>query len=454
MTDDIDKSDVEGIVHMYLSSSPEHYLQEIGRAGRDGRQAQAISLPLMEEVPVRHSLVHSDAICKSQAKCLLFTLRQLVRKATSWGFDKQSLQEAVHIAVPLEAAVIGCDCKPETIETFLSIIEQNDGLFLHVEGVIYDRATIALKKRTLEKLAEKEQIAACIKECGSRLDCPFRETDPQAVETTKAPRNFPSQFLAYSFGSYAFSVASCSNKLGPLAAPRHVFASLRRLQTSNELELVLDTSPGGRALHVQILGKAIDMFCSPNSDEQIDELANSLVQRFSSAVSSSATKVLDMHYIMQQVASATSLKPVNTSELSSKSKALERFQELVHSYFEGEGLLEERSVKQSLLPDSFSKIPVKRVVVEIITAIGNDLALLGTKHKTICADVIALKLTDPEVSDYVSLSIAKFLHGLDTPRASSKAFRSHPLFGKWRELSFELVLKSVEDVVNNPSVHS
>ena len=62
----INKADVAGVVHMYLSSSPEHYLQEIGRAGRDGHPAKAIALPLMEELPIRHSLVHSDFVTKSQ----------------------------------------------------------------------------------------------------------------------------------------------------------------------------------------------------------------------------------------------------------------------------------------------------------------------------------------------------------------------------------------------------
>ena len=33
----INKADVVGVVHLYLSASPEHYLQEIGRAGRDGK---------------------------------------------------------------------------------------------------------------------------------------------------------------------------------------------------------------------------------------------------------------------------------------------------------------------------------------------------------------------------------------------------------------------------------
>ena len=49
----INKADVEGVVHLYLSSSPEHYLREIGRAGRDERPAKAVALVLREEVFIR-----------------------------------------------------------------------------------------------------------------------------------------------------------------------------------------------------------------------------------------------------------------------------------------------------------------------------------------------------------------------------------------------------------------
>eukprot|EP00980_Cylindrotheca_fusiformis_P006543 scaffold1384_cov116-Cylindrotheca_fusiformis.AAC.21 len=439
----IDKADVVGVVHLYLSSSPEHYLQEIGRAGRDGRPANAIALPMIEEIPRRHSLEHSSILSKSQIKALLYAVRGLVPrdKGNTATFGNMPFT----LALPVEDSVLACDCKIESIETLLSLIEQNGGddPLLHVVGFNYDRAIIALKKRPLKKLASKEPVAASINAVSECFNPPVgdgeegRDPGESRESNYKVPESFQRQFLAYSLGSYSFSVVDCASHLGPSAEPRHVFAALRRLQSSNELELSLDTTDKGRVFHLKLSARGASFFRSEDFDSLAEDLTNILYERFVSSIISGANKVLDMSHIMDEVATAR-----ETTEIlhSGKSTSLVRFQELVDNYFNGTLSKDSPEVKK-LLPDSFSCISEKDLRSDTLS-VARDLPVLA---KQAADSTYAVKFGDGEYCDYSALAVTKFLHGIDSPRAPFLSFRTHPLFGKWNETEFLLVLKIVTE---------
>ena len=111
----INKSDVAGIIHMYLSNTPEHYLQEIGRAGRNGDAARAIALVVPEEVQVRHSLSHSDLLARSQVNTLFKILQREVQDSLSKiPEERRDQAEGLCVGLSIQSTLFGCECKPET----------------------------------------------------------------------------------------------------------------------------------------------------------------------------------------------------------------------------------------------------------------------------------------------------------------------------------------------------
>lgn len=366
----------------------------------------------------------------------------------------------LHIALPVQSTVRACDCKPETIETFLSLIERigGDNPLLQIEGYNYDGATIALKKRTLAKLAEREPVAVSIQAVSQCVDAPLTETgaETEKVSVAVLPKSFQRHFLAYSKGSHSFSISQCANRLGPTAEPRHIFAALRRMQSSNELEFVLDTSESGRIFQLKVSEEGFDLFRKDDYGRMEDYLVDTIFESFSSSSDSGATKFLDMHYILDQVASASELSMDDidgSDQLSSsnKSPSLFRFQELTEKYF-GEGLESDRLAIEGLLPASFSTIREKELKIDGLSLL-RDLPPLFQQNSTSNNNSHQerlpehLKLGDASKIDYTALAITKFLHGMDTPRTPYFTFRQYPLFGKWKTVDFRLVHESILKVV-------
>lgn len=434
---------------MYLPASPEHFLQEIGRAGRDGRGAKAVALVLQEEVVVRHSQVHADSIAKSQLKTIILRFRDTVQAIIdSLSCDHWSQVPAIGVPVPLDEFSVLSDCKPETIETIFSLLELREGgptPFLQVEGTTIDQVTISLKRRKISKLAERETVLKCIEACSTCVDPPVGEKGP---DTHDRPDGFADerensrqrQFVAYSFGSYRFSVTKCSNLLGPAGQPRHVFAALRRLQSSGEIELKFDKTSAARALRIILNNKGLGLFLDEHdSPDYLESLVNELGEQLSSITAVSANKVLDIDYMMHEVADvvAKSSAKKRSNEKGSKSASLQRFQHLVKQYFncrEGEHLSEESPEASPVFVQEFSE---KEILIDSLSLISQ----LGKETQPSSGQ--ELRLGDPETLDYTALAVTKFLHGMATVRVPYSAGYQHRLFGKWQAIRFDKLRASV-----------
>ena len=469
----VNKPDIVGIIHMYLPASPENHLQEIGRAGRDGRAAQAIALIVEEEALVRHSQSHSDLVSRSQIRSLIFSFRKLVRQTIeSIDCEHWSQVSAIGVAIPLKEFSAACDCKTETIETIFSLLElkeNNPTPAVQVEGVTLDKVTISLKRRKIDALIAHEAVASVIQRCAVCVDAPAGEKkedednpNEYAYERENSRRQ---QFNAYSFGSYRFSVAQCANMLGPAAQPRHVFAALRRLQSNGEIELTFDKTAAGTALRVVLNNSGIQMFHGSDDDgQQLEDLASSLTEGMNSIATASANKVLDINYIMHKVAdvqksTSTSTKDEDEDEeksgeedddevldldMAEKSASLARFQELTGQYF---GCPQDETMtgeKPENLPCFVNKISEKDILIDAMSVVS-DLA----QYPNSGVDEDALQLGNPETSDYTALAVTKFLHGMATVRAPIATCRYHRLFGKWQAIRFGTLHSTIQKVLSH-----
>jgi len=431
----INKGDIAGVIHLYLSASPEHYLQEIGRAGRDGRPARAIALVLSEEVLVRHSLAHSDLISKSQIRKLLSLLDARVKGALTSLSKERPEYGPINVALPLQKSVLDCDCKSETIETLISILEQNydKESLVRLEGNIYDHATIAPKRRTLDDLSKFEDVIKAILESGTCIEAPAGEKlDAEEIEARD--ESGKRKLIGFSYGSYTFSVAECANHLGPTAEPRHVYAALRRLQSSGEIELELDTSPIGRGLHMKLTKEGLTAF-SEGNDSTLNELAADTLEYFGSTVTFAANKVLDLHNILQQV----SRVPRNNEELEpgEKSENLQLFQNLIHEFFKAEGEGKTLDCAPDDLPE-FSDVSIRELSLDIGSVLSHLLEIQGSSDTP-----RPLQLDDSEYTDYAALAITKFLHGIAPAGTSLSFLRRHALFGRMQSTQFTLLQEAV-----------
>jgi len=436
----INKSNVAGVIHMYLSASPEHYLQEIGRAGRDGRPAKAVALILHDEVLVRHSLAHSDLISRSQLRGLLSFLRARIKDSMCCKPEDSLQSGAMSLSVPLQQSALAFDCKPETIETLLSLLELRDGSepLIHVEGTSYDCASIAPRRNCLKDLAKNEPLAQVILECSRCIEAPAGEHAPNSLQDSFTEIGPP--VVGHSFGTYTISVSRCANLLGPSAEPRHVFASLRRLQSTGDLDVAIDTSVRGRAIALKITREGMRVF-DEDSDDALDRVTDEVMHRFVTSIDASARKVLDMYSIMVQVSAVSGGDSEVALRASLKSPSLTLFQKLIQEYFTAEGGGKSLLVcdSQDNLP-AFSEQPTSLELQADLSSCLSHLIHIQESAPVNAETFGALKLGmgNPKAADYNSLAMTKFLHGIATARMSSfpLLLRNHYLFGRHQGVKF------------------
>ena len=125
----LDKPDVRAVINYSLPRSPESYIQQAGRAGRDGLPARCVSFVDPKDFTRLRSLSFSDGVDRPTVRKLLETvfLSKTKDKATAKQTETETETEEEHPA-PVGALVAQqlereLDLRGEVIETVLSCLE-------------------------------------------------------------------------------------------------------------------------------------------------------------------------------------------------------------------------------------------------------------------------------------------------------------------------------------------
>ncbi|HEB53021.1 MAG TPA: RecQ family ATP-dependent DNA helicase, partial [bacterium] len=91
----IDKPDIRLVVHFEIPGSLEAYVQEVGRAGRDGRPADAVLLFAPDDIETQFRLASMSRLDLRDLRGILRRIRRLARPARAPGGGASTVREAV-----------------------------------------------------------------------------------------------------------------------------------------------------------------------------------------------------------------------------------------------------------------------------------------------------------------------------------------------------------------------
>ncbi|RQM26915.1 hypothetical protein B5M09_006469, partial [Aphanomyces astaci] len=285
----IDKANVRGVVHFHMPTSMEHYVQHIGRAGRDGKKASCAVLLLQSDFVRFHSLAHSDGLSMPQAHALVRTL--FCRHNTS-----MSSPSITHPIATLEQDL---DMKHSVVDTVLTTLELQG--MVELLPCLYATCTISVHQSQMSKWTVHPMYP-----------------NVMAIAAVSAVQDGYLCTTSFVYNVVEYTHRFASNSTNDASA----FIELRRLQQLGIVQYKLSDY----AIHFRILK------CPSSSDAALDDLAHAIY------VHHQAQEARNVHRLeaLYHVLSAACHIPLNKSPVGKKQPS-DPLNAAIEAYFEDNG---------------------------------------------------------------------------------------------------------------------
>ena len=376
-----------------MPSTLEHFVQEIGRAGRDGKTSHTLLYLADEDARRFHSLAHSSfAAPATTSRFIHRVLQPSILSKTDYEHMAIAVEDnngtTMHVNMSKSWLEEQYDIQDSVLETLLTLIEQKYDDLLTLEPSLCTRCVITLPTKSARHLSTEPLFTVL---GSTQYDWIVTEAYGEGYATgTKYTCNLLplSRILD-------MSIETC-------------IRSIRKIQTSGHWTYELTDYSYSYILHKE------------PSLELISSIVHELQKKVAELEECSLRRVLTTYNAFQSACIPSEKEEDEEEESSGASTLIST----ISAYFEND----QESATEMIIPSSlFEPIPDR-----LETNIRRDARIL---------------LSDPRLSslgDIVTYrTIVRIFHQLSSPRFASSEWRLDSFWGKYKEFCFEEVGKLI-----------